>query len=108
MPIWGVWMDNAFYFSTGRQSCKSRNLEENNNCVVCPENAAKAVILEGIAKEELDPALRKRFTEVYKEKYNWEMEGNDGPVYSVQPRTAFGFIENSDKVQGNHTHWVFD
>ncbi len=25
-PVWGVWMDEVFYFSTGARSVKARNL----------------------------------------------------------------------------------
>src|ERR1700720_4522180 len=34
MPVWGVWIDDAFHFSTGTQSRKARNLVHNPNCVV--------------------------------------------------------------------------
>jgi nitroimidazol reductase NimA-like FMN-containing flavoprotein (pyridoxamine 5'-phosphate oxidase superfamily) len=108
MPVWGVWMENAFYFSTGRQSRKSLNLKTNRNCIVCPEGAQEAVILEGTATEVKDSRLSKRFSEVYKKKYDWDIEGNEGPFYAVQPRTVFGFIESSDTVQGNPTRWRFD
>ena len=26
MPVWGVWLDDAFFFSTGRKSRKGQNL----------------------------------------------------------------------------------
>lgn len=29
MPVWGLWLDDTFYFSTGRESRKARNLEGN-------------------------------------------------------------------------------
>src|SRR5437763_12183194 len=29
MPIWGVWIGGGFYFSTGKNSVKARNLEAN-------------------------------------------------------------------------------
>src|ERR1700739_3377049 len=28
-PVWGVWVDGAFYFSTDPESWKSRNLKQN-------------------------------------------------------------------------------
>ena len=49
MVVWGLWLDGAFLFSTGRQSRKARNLEKNKNCVVCTEDAHEAVIVEGTA-----------------------------------------------------------
>ena len=49
MVVWGLWLANAFYFSTGRDSRKSHNLKANPNCVVCNELAHEAVIVEGVA-----------------------------------------------------------
>ena len=33
MPVWGVWVDDRFYFSTGAQSRKARNLAANASCL---------------------------------------------------------------------------
>ena len=46
MPLWGLWLDSTFYFSTGRQSRKGRNLAANSHCVVATEHADEAVIVE--------------------------------------------------------------
>src|SRR5207253_8293175 len=46
MPVWGVWLDEAFYFSTGNQSRKARNLEENPNCVIGCELREDQIVLE--------------------------------------------------------------
>src|SRR5438105_4143643 len=37
MPVWGVWFADAFFFSTGQQSRKARNLAENARCSVAVE-----------------------------------------------------------------------
>ncbi|MFO7679369.1 MAG: pyridoxamine 5'-phosphate oxidase family protein, partial [Chloroflexota bacterium] len=29
MPVWGVWLDEAFYFGTGADTVKARNLVHN-------------------------------------------------------------------------------
>ena len=104
MPVWGVWFDRAFYFSTGRQSRKSKNLSLNTNCVVCSENASEAVILEGKAREIRGNPLRVRFVAAYKKKYDWDMSDNTSPVYQVRPRVIFGIVENAD---ANPTRWRF-
>src|SRR5205823_11762931 len=44
MVIWGLWLEGAFYFSTGEKSRKARNLQAHPQCVICTENAAEAVI----------------------------------------------------------------
>jgi nitroimidazol reductase NimA-like FMN-containing flavoprotein (pyridoxamine 5'-phosphate oxidase superfamily) len=56
MPVWGLWLDDRFYFATGPQSRKSRNLASNPRCVVCNELAEAAVIVEGSAFKVTDPA----------------------------------------------------
>lgn len=108
MPIWGVWLENAFYFSTGRRSRKSRNLKLNSSCVVCPETASEAVVLEGVVREVTDSKLLRRFGAAYKKKYDWDMgdlEKSKDPIYSIQPRVAFGFVEDSSGIHGNPTRW---
>ena len=104
MPVWGVWLDRAFYFSTGRRSRKSKNLSLNPNCVVCPEKASEAVILEGTAKEVRERSLRSRFVAAYKKKYDWDMSDTEEPIYEVRPRVIFGIAENAD---ANPTRWRF-
>jgi nitroimidazol reductase NimA-like FMN-containing flavoprotein (pyridoxamine 5'-phosphate oxidase superfamily) len=104
MPVWGVWLDQSFYFSTGRRSRKSKNLSQNPNCVVCPEEASEAVILEGTAKEVGELSLRSRFVGAYKKKYDWDMSDTKEPIYEVVPRVIFGIAENAET---NPTRWRF-
>src|ERR1700754_5101834 len=47
MPVWGIWADERFYFSTGATSVKARNLAANASCVVCTDKPAEAVVVEG-------------------------------------------------------------
>ncbi|HST19993.1 MAG TPA: pyridoxamine 5'-phosphate oxidase family protein [Blastocatellia bacterium] len=113
MPVWGIWLEDAFYFSTGRQSRKARNLAVNPNCVISTEVAdgAKindAIIVEGSVKEITDQALRLKFADLYSAKYRWDMEGFAEPVYLVRPVVAFAFIEGADEFTGTATRWAFD
>src|SRR5262245_1171592 len=34
MIIWGLWLEDSFWFSTGAKSRKARNMAENPRCVV--------------------------------------------------------------------------
>jgi Pyridoxamine 5'-phosphate oxidase len=111
MVVWGLWLDGAFLFSTGRQSRKARNLAENPRCVVCTEQAQEAVIVEGIA-EIAEVALRREFLKKYKPKYNFDMAGMEEdilsmkePVFSVPPQVAFGLSEKN--FVGSATRWRF-
>jgi hypothetical protein len=38
MPVWGVWLRDCFYFSTGPRSRKARNLSQNARCSVSTED----------------------------------------------------------------------
>src|SRR3972149_4391760 len=56
VPVWGIWLDGTFYFSTGRQSRKARNLAANPHVAVHLESGSEAVIVEGGAGGGTDPA----------------------------------------------------
>jgi hypothetical protein len=105
MPIWGVWLDNQFYFSTGRQSRKSKNLSQNPRCVVCPENASGAVILEGTAKKIRSGSLLRKLLAAYRRKYGSDIGDAKDPIYEVRPQVIFGIAENAE---GNPTRWRFN
>lgn len=107
MPMWGVWINDAFYFSTGKQSRKARNLEANPHCVICPENAEESVILEGLAEEVYDAFLYREFADAYGAKYHWDMEGFAEPLYVVRPKVVFAFIETGDQFSSTATRWTF-
>src|SRR4051812_9693775 len=49
-PVWGLWLDGRFYFSTDPASRKGRNLAANPALVVHLESGDDAVILEGTAE----------------------------------------------------------
>jgi hypothetical protein len=105
MPIWGVWLDDAFYFSTGKRSVKARNLRANPRCVVCPGDAGEAVILEGVARIIRSRPILKRFAQAYLKKYKWDVSKMTEPVYAVRPRVVFGQIEKT--FTRSATRWTF-
>jgi nitroimidazol reductase NimA-like FMN-containing flavoprotein (pyridoxamine 5'-phosphate oxidase superfamily) len=108
MPVWGVWMEGAFYFSTGRRSRKARNLRTNSHCVICPENADEAVVLEGVAHEIDSPAALQPMFEAYMEKYNSDLSGmdlSDNAFYRVTPRVVFGLTLGLATIA---TRWTFE
>jgi nitroimidazol reductase NimA-like FMN-containing flavoprotein (pyridoxamine 5'-phosphate oxidase superfamily) len=107
VPVWGLWLDPAFYFGTGTTSRKARNLAANPHCVVCPENAGEAVIVEGLAEGVTDPSLLSQFKDAYLNKYRWEMDTSQGGIYAVRPKVVFGFIESGGDFPGTATRWLF-
>ena len=107
MIIWGLWSDERFWFSTGSESRKGRNLAANPKCVIGTDDAAKAVVLEGVA-ELIDPkrAEYKRFAKAYEKKYNWDVREMGQPVYCFRPKLGFGLFEK--KFKQTATRWSFD
>ncbi len=104
MPVWGVWFRGAFYFSTGRESRKAQNLAANRHCVVCPEQGAEAVILEGLAEEITQLKKLPGLRAAYKKKYKWDLDPKMGPIFAVRPRLAIGMTLNMGR---NATRWTF-
>ena len=107
MPIWGIWLGDKFYFSTGKKSVKARNLAANPKCVLCPENAGEAVILEGVARKSRNAAILKKFARAYLAKYDWDISTMNEPVYVIHPRVVFGLIEKGDNFTKTATRWKF-
>lgn len=106
MIIWGVWFDGAFWFGTGAKTQKARNLAKNPNCVVGTQNAAEAVILEGVAELVSDAAMQRKLEPESLRKYGMSGGGGSEPVYRVRPTRAFGFIEKT--FPKTATRWTFD
>jgi hypothetical protein len=112
MVVWGLWLEGVFLFSTGRQSRKARNLASNRHCVVSTEQAHQAVIVEGVAEEEVDLDVRRLFLKRYERKYAFDMSAMEAdilslkePIYAVRPGVAFGLDEKKSLTAA--TRWQF-
>src|SRR5213596_1389888 len=75
MVVWALWLDSALYFATGSTSRKAKNLARNPNCVMCTENAAEAVVLEGKIVSEKNVDRIREFLKIYEKKYKFDMSG---------------------------------
>jgi nitroimidazol reductase NimA-like FMN-containing flavoprotein (pyridoxamine 5'-phosphate oxidase superfamily) len=95
MPVWGVWLEDAFFFSTGRKSRKGQNLAANPSCTVTNDNGEEAVIVEGVAREVEDAALLERVAAEYQKKYKMDPRGMGEPIFHVRPSRVFGFVEKT-------------
>jgi uncharacterized pyridoxamine 5'-phosphate oxidase family protein len=113
MVIWGLWMDGLFYFSTGAQSRKARNLAKNPHCTICTDQADEAVILEGAVEAERQVETIRNFIPLYEKKYKWKL-GEIGeslialkdPLFYLRPKIAFGLWEK--KFDTSATKWIFE
>jgi hypothetical protein len=111
MVVWGLWMDGAFLFCTGKESRKTKNLAKNPRCVVATELAEEAVIIEGVAEDVALP-VRRVFLKKYTPKYKFDMKEMEKdilamkePVFAVRPHIAFGLYEK--KFMSSATRWKF-
>jgi general stress protein 26 len=111
MLVWGIWWENAFWFSTGPSTRKAKNIAGDPHCVIGTEKADEAVILEGIAEDIKDRAIWKQLVEVYNRKNGGDvgplLETSNSCVLRVQPQIAFGQDEHAENFVEAVTRWTF-
>jgi nitroimidazol reductase NimA-like FMN-containing flavoprotein (pyridoxamine 5'-phosphate oxidase superfamily) len=97
MPVWGVWLDDAFFFSTGRKSRKGQNLAANPACTITNDDGEEAVVAEGVATQVQveDAAALERIATAYQKKYKMDPRSMGEPIFRVQPSRVFGFVEKT-------------
>ena len=106
MIIWGVWLEESFWFSTGARSRKARNLAANPKCVIGTDDAAKAAIIEGsVEAVDAQSAEFERFARTYERKYAWDLREMAQQVYRLRPSVGFGLFEK--KFEQTATRWLF-
>jgi hypothetical protein len=94
MPVWGLWFEGAFYFSSSPDSRKARNLASNPAVVVHLESGDEVVILEGQVTHATDEKLLERLSEDYGRKYEFDVNFTGGrPLFMVLPRVAYAWRE---------------
>ena len=106
-PVWGLWCEEIFYFSSGRASRKARNWATNPAVVVHSESGDDTIILEGeveIVDEQSEKALLKILDKAYRAKYDFALLGL-GNIYRLKVQRAFAWRE-SDFTE-SATRWVF-
>ncbi|TAK33905.1 MAG: pyridoxamine 5'-phosphate oxidase [Chloroflexota bacterium] len=108
VPVWGLWLDETFYFATERASRKGRNLAANPALVVHLESGDDVVILEGTAEDVSDPSLLSRFADAYEAKYQLrpDIANTAQVVYALRPRLAHTWLEQD--FPGTAVRWRFD
>lgn len=110
MPVWGVWLDGAVWFSCGIRSRKARNLDADGRCAVTTDDALEPVVVEGEAVRVLDREALAGFMAALDAKYetSYGAEFADpavNVVWRVAPARAFGLLESD--FPGSPTRWTF-
>ena len=112
-PVWGIWLDNACYFSTG--SLAAQNIVVHPAITIHLESGDEVVIIEGVAEVINDNARLKEVISQYNQKYHWNLDPNQlpGPFYAVHPQLAFGWLadptglDGGSAFHGTATRWRF-
>ena len=111
MPVWGIWLDETFYFSTGANSVNGRNLAANPSLTVHLESGEDVIVLEGRAEEISEPPLIARINDVYGPKYDWDQRMPS--FYALRPTVAFAWLcrgggpASEKDFTGTATRWRF-
>ena len=111
MPVWGVWLDGAVWFSSSLAARKARNLAADDRCVLTTDNALEPVIVEGRAERVAEIERIRRFAAAVNAKYKtgygvdfFADEANG--CWLVRPTWAFALMESD--FSGSPTRWRFD
>ncbi|WGW12382.1 pyridoxamine 5'-phosphate oxidase family protein [Saxibacter everestensis] len=110
MPVWGVWLDETLWFSSGSVSRKVRNLSERPECTAAIDDAVDPVVLDGIAEIRGAEQDRQRFLRAVNEKYGVDygldfLDGITALCLRVRPVSAFGLMQSD--FAGSPTRWTF-
>ena len=110
-PVWGVWLADGFWFSTG--SLARFNLGLNPAMSVHLEDGDEVVIAEGAAVPERVTAALEPMCDAYGPKYDYPIRAIDGevrdssgvggPAFHFVPQRIFGWAQGMT----NPTRWAF-
>jgi hypothetical protein len=95
VPVWGLWLDDAFYFSTDPTSRKARNLTACPEVVVHLESGDDVVACEGAVERVPGAQLPAGFVNAYEAKYGFRLDVSDPAFafYRLRPRIVYAWLE---------------
>ncbi len=91
VPVWGVWHDDALYFSNGPTTRTGRALAAHPEVSVHLESGEDVVIIEGAVERTSERALVGMLSRLYRQKYVWN-EAVPPPWWVLRPRVAFAWL----------------
>jgi general stress protein 26 len=106
MPVWGIWLEDALYFSTGRASRKGQNLARNPAVSVHLESGDDMVSLEGKVREVSDEQTIAKINPAYRKKYRMPLWIHpENAIFCVRPRFVLAWTEKN--FPKDATRWEF-
>ena len=100
MPVWGIWHDCAFKFSTSPVSRKAKNLKVNPTAIVHLGDTEAVLSLHCDAVELNHEHDLQTFCDEYNPKYRWNFKPGDvaGGLFALTPHTAFAWAGGDEGV----------
>lgn len=99
-PVWGVWIDGVFYWSTSENAVKARNLLNNPQVIVHLESGDDVVIMEGraaVIDQAKEAEMMKRITGAYAIKYEMPDAAeafSGGLAFALAPSVVMAWRES--------------
>src|SRR5258707_3730389 len=72
MAVWGLWLDDRFWFSSDLRSRKVRNLTADPRCAITAEVEQDALTVEGTAERSTDEEQYRRVGPAADPQYAWK------------------------------------
>jgi general stress protein 26 len=107
-PVWGLWVEDAFYFGTDQAARKALNLADNPAITLHLESGDEVVIIEGVAEPVMDDRLLRRLDVMYRAKYRVDLvseEPGGALILRVRPQVALAWLESD--FPNTATRWQF-
>lgn len=106
-PIWGAWLDGAFYFQGAPTSRWARNLRDNPAASIHLDGARDVVIVDGMVEHLItDAAMAERLVNVWQEKYivvEHPPRADTQGMLRLRPRAVLAWGETLQDA----TRWMF-
>jgi len=106
MPLFGIWSEDALYFTSSPKARKAKNIALNSHCVITAAGKSLDLVVEGKAAKVYDEPRLKHIAVLYASKYSWYLVVHGGAyqaeygapsagsppyeLYEVRPVTVFG------------------
>jgi PPOX class probable F420-dependent enzyme len=110
MPVWGVWVDDRLWFSSGLRSRKARNLAADPRCTLTTDDARNPVVLDGVAERVTDTGAIAEFVTAINAKYaaavtvEFQAPAVNG-TFAVAPHRVIALTDGN--FTGSPTRWTF-
>ncbi|MGH3980054.1 MAG: pyridoxamine 5'-phosphate oxidase family protein [Pseudonocardiaceae bacterium] len=111
MPVWGAWLDEALWFSSGGRSRKVRNLAHEPRCSMTTQDPEQPVMVQGSTEIVREPGLLRAFLAATNAKYSTNigidfLNPDVNATIRLRPRTVIALREAD--FDGSPTRWTFE